>query len=398
MQTLKQLWALPKSIWLISVAILINRMGTMAMVFLSLYITKNLGYPLMTAGYVMAIYGLTALVMSPYAGKLSDKFGSALMVEITLGLSGLMLLLYPFVTSLHWIYLLTVVLAATSESFRPACMTLLGDLTPPGQRALSQALYRLAINLGMSIGPAIGGFLALISYKWIFWIDGMTCLVSLAFLLFTSFHKEAHAVHHAKKNVVHAITGAALKNKAFVYYLLAMLPAMLVMFQFGTTFPLYVVQELHFSESSYGLLCVVNTVLVVLLEIPLVVRLQKIKIRTLIVLGALLYGLGFGSLMLSHQMWSLSLSVTVWTFGEILFSCSSMAYITLLAPENKRGEYMGYYAMAFAFAFSVAPFVGTWVMQVMGSQYLWGFSLLAGLISVVLLQKVISHEPVLQAA
>lgn len=387
--------SLPRSIWMLCVAMLINRMGTMAIVFLSLHITKNLRYPLTTAGLVMAVYGATALLAGPFAGKLSDKIGAVLVVELSLCLSGLTLLLYPFVSSLSLILVMTVVLSATSESFRPACMALLGDLTPPGQRALSQALYRLAINVGMSVGPALGGFLALISYKWIFWVDGVTCLLSFAFLFLTSFHKEARRVHHSKK-VVEILSASVFKNRTFILYLLAMLPLMMTMFQFSSTFPIYVVKELGFPESSYGFLCLVNTIAVVLIEIPMVMRLQDAKLKTLLSLGSLFYAVGFGSLVLAQQMWSLSLSVLIWTFGEIFFMCSSMAYVTQLAPAHKRGEYMGFYSMAFALAFTVAPFLGTVAMEHLGSVILWGLTFVFGILSVLLLQKVVKPEYLLK--
>ena len=68
---------------------------------------------------------------------------------------------------------MTIALAVTSEAFRPASLSVLTDLVPPEQRKAAFAANRLAINLGMSVGPAVGGYLAEISFPAIFRVNGV---------------------------------------------------------------------------------------------------------------------------------------------------------------------------------------------------------------------------------
>lgn len=71
-----ELRRLPRRLWVLAAATLINRMGTMALPFLSLYVTRGMGLPPATAGQLWALYGATALCAGPLAGRLADRWGS----------------------------------------------------------------------------------------------------------------------------------------------------------------------------------------------------------------------------------------------------------------------------------------------------------------------------------
>src|SRR5437588_108891 len=77
--------------------------------------------------------------------------------------------------------LLGVVLgwAILAEAYRPAGAAYLSKVVPSAQRKIGFALHRLAVNLGMSIGPLVAGLLASrVSYTALFWIDGLTSIVA----------------------------------------------------------------------------------------------------------------------------------------------------------------------------------------------------------------------------
>lgn len=152
---------LPRAVWVLSFVTLINRAGMMALPFLVLYLTKNFGYAATTAGLVITIYGLGALIFAPISGRLSDRFGPFRLMQYSLLLSGVILLCFPLVARLEVVLPLTLLWAIISEAFRPASLSAITGIVPAEQRKTAYALNRLAINLGMSIGPAAGGFLIL---------------------------------------------------------------------------------------------------------------------------------------------------------------------------------------------------------------------------------------------
>jgi predicted MFS family arabinose efflux permease len=146
-------------------ATLVNRAGTMVLPFLTLYLTVDRRLPAATAGLALSIYGTAAIVIAPLAGRLSDRLGGLRIIKLSLFLSALVLFIFPFAQSLTSILVMTAVWAIVNEAFRPPSMSIIGDLAGPAQRKAAFALSRLAINLGMSIGPVIGGFLAMRSFK-----------------------------------------------------------------------------------------------------------------------------------------------------------------------------------------------------------------------------------------
>src|SRR5262245_55094649 len=128
------LGALPSKIWIHFAATLVNRMGSMAIPFLVLYLTKDIGFTAEHAGLILGLYGAGSLVVSPFLGRMADRVGHVRMMKVSLFTSGLVMLAYPLAHSAREIVIATVALAVTAEAFRPASLSVLTDLVPPEQR------------------------------------------------------------------------------------------------------------------------------------------------------------------------------------------------------------------------------------------------------------------------
>ena len=174
----KDLRHLPRPVWIVAGSQLVNRAGSMVLSFLILYLTRDRGFSAVHAGFVLFLYGAGSIVVGPFAGRLADRWGSVPLMRGSLFLSGGMLLLYPLARSMPAIAAATIVLAMLTEGFRPAAMAFFGETVAPARRKSAFAVYRLAINLGMAIGPAVGGILATLSFRYLFWVDGATSLAA----------------------------------------------------------------------------------------------------------------------------------------------------------------------------------------------------------------------------
>ena len=387
---------LPRAVWILSFVTLINRAGMMALPFLVLYLTKNLGYAATTAGLVISVYGFGALIFAPISGKLSDRFGPFRLMQYSLLLSGVILLCFPLAAKLEVILLLTLLWAIISEAFRPASLSAITGIVPPEQRKIAYALNRLAINLGMSIGPAAGGFLILISYPMLFWVDGATSLLAGVVLAFAlrKDQKFLAAIAQLQTEVAWSQTTAkasprtALADKRLFFFLLAIIPVIIVFFQHESTLPLFLVSDLQLPESTYGILFSVNTILIVLTEVPLNLAMAHWSHRHTLTLGALLFGVGFGANIFATGLFSAALSVIIWTVGEMIFLPGAVAYMAEVAPAERRGEYMGLYQMTFSLGFTLSGWIGTTLFQHAGSVALWAMMLLAGCVSAAALWRI----------
>jgi MFS family permease len=378
---------LPKSLWVLGAVTLINRAGTMILPFLVLYLTRVRGVPTARAGLVLAAYGIGALVVAPIAGRLADRIGAERVMELSLVLGGLLAIALPYVGG-FWPFCAAVLLwAMVAESFRPANLAAASGAVGPEDRRAAFSLLRLAVNLGMSVGPAAAGFLVEISFGWLFWIDGVSSI--LAGLVRAANWRAARRISAAQGAAPPPALGglAPWRNAAFVTFLLALLPVVMVFFQINGAFALDLVRNVGLRESTYGLLFTLNTLIIILLEVPLNLRMAGWAHHTSLALGAFLIGAGFGALAFARQPWGVAASVVVWTFGEMITLPAMSACAADLSPAGRRGEYMGLYQVAFAIAFLLGPWAGTALLDRAGPRVLWSSAFASAALSALIFSR-----------
>jgi MFS family permease len=398
---------LPREIWILFAATLVNRCGTMVLPFLVLYLTRVLAISVSHAALALTVYGIGALLTMPIAGRLTDRLGALFVMRCSLLLSGFVLFLFPLAHHFGAILAITFVFAILNESVRPPSLALVSDLVEPEQRKQAFALSRLAVNLGMSLGPAIGGILAVYSFRFLFFADGATSILAGLVLIFAwpgtrrtkasepqwddpeDLGREIEAEGPALLAAPHpAADLRAFRNRRMLYFLAALIPTQLVFFQLTSTLPVFLVRYLRLPESFYGTVFTLNTLMIVALEVPLNNATAHWSHRRSLTLGALLYAIGFGSFALASGPAGVFAAVAVWTFGEMILMPGSAAYAAEIAPAGRRGEYMGLYTMSFSFAFSVGPWLGAMLLDIHGPQMLWGAAFLSGCISTLLMSRI----------
>lgn len=375
--------------WFLFLATLINRAGTMALPFLVLYLTRSIHLSPGQAGLAISVYGAGALVTAPIAGWLSDRFSPLRIMEISLLTTGALLCFVPFLSSYESILAITFLWAMASEAFRPANLTFVTDAVPPEQRKLAFAFFRLAINIGMSIGPAIGGFLAVFSYSALFFVNAATTLAAGFLLVFSPIrpHQRHHVPRDGETGTGPALRGYAASNLRLFWFLAAIFPTFAIFFQHEAALPVFMVRDLNLNEAVYGLMFTINTGLIIFLEIPLNLAMEEWPYKRTLPLGALLFGLGFGLLAFAQDAWFIAMTVVVWTFGEMILFPSTASFLGEIAPSQLRGRYMGFYQMMVSLAFAIGPWLGTFVLDLFGALSLWMGCLVVGLLSAGLLLR-----------
>jgi predicted MFS family arabinose efflux permease len=382
---------LAREVWVLFVASLVNKAGSMVLPFFVLYLTRDAGFSVQTASLMILLYGAGALVAAPVAGRLSDRVGPIRIMRGSLLLSGVVMLLFPLARGLPAIVAMTLALSVTSEAFRPANLTIMGDLVTPEKRKAAFALNRLAINLGMSVGPALGGFLATVSFQWLFLVNGVTALVAGIILSASRFPPHRRTAGQSQLEDAVAphlrLRAGAHRDPRLLYFLVAMFPIAVVFFQHISSMPLYMVRDLKLSEAAYGMLFTVNTLLIVFLEVGINTATAHWPHRRTLALGSALCGIGFGALAWANDIWTVAATVVIWTFGEMLIFPGMADYLTDIAPEARRGEYMGLSQMMMGLAFALGPWAGLQVLALAGGQALWLLMLGLGLAAALMMTR-----------
>jgi MFS family permease len=380
------LGGLPREVWLLFATNLINRAGTMILPFLVLYLTRELQFSPGRAGMMLAVYGATAIVAGPISGRLTDSIGALPIMRVSLLSTGVMLLLFPLAKTFASVLALTIIWAACAELFRPASLAAIIHVVPAEQRKAAFALNRLAINLGMSIGPALGGFLAAASFRAMFIVDAFTTLVAGAVLTLTPWR--AHTgIGGAEWEVEprNSAPASIFRDRTLLIFLAAVLLVGIVFFQHEAALPLYLVQSLRLSPAFYGMLFTINTLLIVALEVPLNNATAHWPNTRALILGSLLFAIGFGALGVIATPAGVIATVVVWTFGEMLLFPAMAAHMGEISPENRRGSYMGAYSMSLSLAFTLGPWMGTQLLATAGPFVAWTTMLILGVIAAMLM-------------
>ena len=382
---LSQLRKLPREQWILALSILVNRVGTMALPFLVLFLTRARGLTVGQAGFILGVYGLVSIVIAPLGGWLCDRVGAGRVSVVSLFLTSGVLFLFPLVGSFSGLLLMTALWACVAEVIRPATMTLASEHAPPELRKLAFAVTRLAINLGMSVGPAVGGFLAEVSFESLFLVDAVTTL--LGGIVVLKFLPLPSGVG-AQGELPFTLIAGALRDRKLCFFLLALVPVGMVFSQHESTLPLYLVQSLGFRESFYGTLFVVNAGLIVLVELWVNAATSHWPARWLLPLGCVLFGLGFGAMAFAQTSWAIVGTVILWTFGEMVLFPAAAEYVSSISPRGRKGGYMGIYTMAFGVCSVLGPWTGVWILQHAGPTVLWPVVFAWALVSAFLLARV----------
>lgn len=359
----------PRGFWIVLAASFINQAGNMAIAFLVLYLHQKLHFNLAEASFAFASFSAGMLTTGMIGGSLTDRYGGARIMALSLLGSGLLFLCIPLLQEYMLLMLLCLLIGLAYGLYRPASQALVSQMSPPGMYKLTFSCYRLVINLGMSIGPAIGGFLAVFSFKVLFLANGAACLAAFLILYCGLRHSIWFKVHAAQKSVIGFRW--LREDAALRLFLLGVIPVSMIFVQHETALPVFLRVNLQLPYSFYGLLFTLNTILLVLFELPLNIFTLQWPYALNLALGGLLIISGFAGLYFCTQQWQVLTLAVVWTLGEMIFYPAAASYIAEIAPEKRRGSYMSMYSTATNLGMLLGPVSGAGFMQYFGIEYLW---------------------------
>lgn len=366
---------LSSATWWLSFVMLINRMGTMVLPFMTLYLTENKHYSIGKAGLVVSIFGIGSICGGFIGGKLTDKFGFYFLQLTALLGGGILFITLGQMQSLGSICITTFVLSLVNESFRPANAAAIAHYSKEENRTRSYSLNRLAINLGWAAGGALGGFIASKNYELLFWIDGLTNIIAAALLwllLAPSKNKATIQKPIVDKNLN---TRSAYKDKPYIAFIILTIMFSYSFFQLFTTMPVFYRKELHLTEFYIGLIMAFNGVLIALFEMVIIHNIEgKRHVLQYIMIGVALTGFSFimFNLFPGAEILAIS-SMFICTVGEVLSMPFMNTFWISRSSAVNRGQYAGLYTICWSTAQVLGPSTGSYIAEQWGFNSLWWF-------------------------
>ncbi len=363
--------------WMLAIVMLINRSGSMVLPFLGVYMTDHLKFSLQDSGIVLSFFGIGSVIGSWFGGFITDKIGEYKVQTLSLFLSVPMFCLIPVFKTEAGLAVIILIQSIISEAFRPANSVAITKYAKPENLTRAFSLNRMAVNLGFSIGPALGGILSAISYEFLFFCNAAGAL--FAGITYVWFFRKRNKLASLrakinKKNIKKAVISerSPYKDYKFLVYSFICLLFSICFFQLFSTLTIFYKEEVHLSQESIGYILGYSGFIIVLLEMFLVQVSEKyFSLASTMLWGTLMCGVSYAILGLDSSIWVLILGMTLLSVGEI-WALPFMSTITALrSGENNKGAYMGLNGIAFSAAFIITPYIGTMVAQHYGFTTLW---------------------------
>lgn len=356
----------------------------MVIPFLSLYLTEDLSFTKIDVGWVMFTFGLGSLVGTWIGGKLTDSIGYYKVMVRSLFFSGFLFVLLQFANSFYEVCLGIFFVMVVADSFRPAMYVAMSVYSKAENKTRSVTLIRLAINLGYSAGPTIGGIIiSTLDYDGLFWIDGITCILATMLLVRVLNPRKAKTID----DTIHENPQSAYHDKPYWIFFIAMVIFGLIFMQYFSTMPLYYREVFMLSEVKIGILLGLNGFLIFVFEMPLIHWLEKTKFTKM---GLTIIGLGltiFSFLILNLSPWIgiLLIGILLMTIGEMIGFPFSNAFAMERSKRGLKGQYLGMYVMSYSISHIFGHTIGLRMIDILGYSFTWYFMSALGALGVVLL-------------
>jgi len=377
---------LPKGIYVLFVAQIINAVGNLVYPFLTFFLTQRLGYSSATAGMFILFLSVAYVPGSLIGGKLADVIGRKKVLVGTLGMAALAFIPCAFLGNSPIVPWLLIVAHFFFGAAEPTQEAITADMTTGEQRQSAFSLLYLGHNIGFSVGPMIAGFLFTHALPWLFIGDAVTTFIALAFVIMlvpeSKPSEEEMENHGGEDSDEKAETGGLipvlLKRPFLLAFSFISLLLTFVYSQFTFSLPLQL-KELFQEQGPmfYGTLMTVNALVVIFFTTPLISFTRKVKPVLNVAFASLLFTIGFGVLYFIHSIWLFALSTLIWTLGEILQATNTNVYIANHTPISHRGRFNSILPVIIGAGFALGPPVMGQYIEMMSVRAVW--PLMAGI-------------------
>lgn len=355
---------LPKSIYILFGARIINSLGAFVYPFLTFFLTEKMGYTRELVGAFMMASAIVRIPGAMIGGKICDHFGRKKVLISFQTMAALSLIPCGFLGNSILIPYLIMISNFCNSAARPINTSIAADLTNPENRQEGFSLLYLGGNMGVAIGPLIAGFLFDNYIKWIFLGDAITTLIStmvVAFFVKETMNKEEDVDKNINVNEQAekgSLLQVLLKRPYLIMFSSASIIYSFIYSQHSFVIPIQARELFNdYGTEVFGFVMTANALTVVFLT-SVVIKLTK-NFRPIfnISMAGLFYAFGFGMLYFTKSFSVLMISTVVWTIGEIIQTTNTGVYIANNTPVSHRGRMNALLPIISGMGFSIGPWL-----------------------------------------
>lgn len=383
-----------KDILSLTFARLIMSFGySIAFPFLSIYLYEVRNLSMSLIGSILGISTIFGVIGRILGGLLSDYFGSKNVLIISIFIRSFIFLSISIVIAFNLDYKLFIPILILNSLFFSINMsnldTMVAQLSKEEDRNLAYSINRVGVNLGWSLGPAIGGVIAVKSFSLLFFISFLATIFSAIMLQLTipNTNKTLKSFEFPIRDI--------LNNKQFFLFSLFSIGFFITMSQLISTLSVYATNLVKISKNELGILYAINGLLVVFLQIPISNYIEKIDEKKALVIGTFFYFIGYLSIGFANNFYHLLISIIIITIAEMFAVPSAQTIASILSDKNKLGSFIGFFGLLQGLGWAIGPIIGGFSMDIFKSNhvFMWSFISSFSLISSILFLYLFRHLP-----
>ena len=360
---------LPAQVWLLQLGGVMNSFGNgIVLPFLVIYLHNVRGFGLGVSGLVVATSAAAQLTAGIAAGPLVDRLGAKRVLGAGLVMQSIGIGLFPLVRHPWEAFLLIAIEGAGSAGFWPSQSTLIARLTPAERRHAAYAQQRVTMNLGIGLGGLTGGLIASVSsptsFTVLFLVDAATFLAYVVVLFF--IHDDGPAEHHADAPSSYR---PVLRDRVFARLWVLNFLFVAAGYSLFNLVPPFARDQADVSEHQIGALFFVNTIVIVLAQLPISRAIEGRRRMRALALMPCLWIVAW--LMLDFAGWRfdgtsafvlMAVALAIFGVGECFHGPAHQALVAEIGPAHLRGRYFAVHSLSWGLAGTVGPALGGFVL------------------------------------
>ncbi|KAM3112743.1 MFS transporter [Phormidesmis sp. 146-33] len=392
---------LPAQVWILALGRLLSQVGTgFTLFYAPIFFVNQVGLSATQVGLGIGSASISGVIGRALGGSFADSafWGRRRTLLLSAVISAIASFNLAFANSFPAFVIGNLLMGMGMGLYWPATEAVVADLTTPDQRNEAYSITRLSDALGLGLGVVFGGLVISTTgvYRSLFIVDGISFLVFFA-VIYRSI-AETNPSH--EKQSTQSGWKTALSDRRLLIYAIVNIMFTSYIVQVDSTAPLYFTNFLRMGDAQKGFapatisaLFAWYLVFSVVCQLPIARFLNRLRRPQVLMLSALIWGLGFflisitGSASSFHLIWAV-LALSVLAIATVTYTPVASALVVELAPESLRGVYLGVNSQCWAIGYFIGPPLGGWALDQSPTvaNHFWLFLSLSVILAIWILQ------------
>lgn len=291
------------------------------------------------AGYLVAAFGAAQFIFSPIGGRLSDKHGRRIMILSGLFLTVISDFIFAISHTLLLLYIARVIGGIGIGIMVPSVLAYVADITTKETRAKGMGYLSAAMNLGIVLGPGLGGIIAQLGIRMPYFVaSGLSFIATLlTFMLPETLPLEKRSISKSSEKQESIVTQLIESvHKPYFNHLLLILVMTFGLVGFETVYSLFVVGKYGFTSKDISILITIGATIGIIVQIGLIDKaIRRFGEYNLIKFSLLMSGIALLLMLVKvNFIYLIAVSSVFFAFNSFL----RPTVTTLLSNEAGSGE------------------------------------------------------------